>query len=134
MHFRTVLTTLSFQQISVIAMYWQLSVWLREFNPSDVLHTINSLPHHKASDHDLITPCILKHLSCIAIFCITYIFNAIICTPYFIQHGKKSYIILFPKACKPNHDATSYRPFSLLPNMDKIFDFFFGTLVICVFF
>ena len=53
---------------------------------------------------------------------LTSIFNAMLRLGYYPKSWKLSIITLIHKPGKPIHEANSYRPISLLPNISKLFE------------
>jgi hypothetical protein len=53
---------------------------------------------------------------------LTNLINASFHLKYVSQLWKVAEVITIPKPGKPQHDATSYRPISLLPVLSKLFE------------
>ncbi|KAL4085147.1 hypothetical protein QTP88_027439 [Uroleucon formosanum] len=94
----------------------------KHFTPNEIKYTISKLKNGKAPGHDPIANKILKKLTNKAILNITHIFNAMLRLSYFPPLWKISTIILVHKPGKPKNTTSSYRPFSLLPSLGKLFE------------
>ena len=95
---------------------------IKTFTATEVRAAINRLHSTKAPVYDPITGEILKQLPTAGISAITYTFNSILRTGYFPGQWKVSQIITILKPGKPAEDVQSYRPFSLLPVLSKVFE------------
>lgn len=100
----------------------QLSLPPKHFTPGKIKEEINSLKNKKAPGNDLITPKMLKELPKKTLVQLTQIYNAILRTQYFPLCWKTAEIILIHKPGKPENEAASYRPISLLPILSKILE------------
>jgi len=95
---------------------------VKPFSPSEVKEEIKKCANHKAPGFDLITGQILNKLPSRAVLLLTTIYNSILRITYFPILWKFAQIIMIHKPGKPPNRVTSYRPFSLLPIMSKIFE------------
>jgi hypothetical protein len=101
----------------------QLSPPIPPFKPSEVRKTISeNLNPKKAPGLDLITGRLLKELPQKGVLLLTFIFNAVLRLEYFPSQWKIAQIIVIPKPGKPLHEASSYRPISLLSIVSKVFE------------
>jgi hypothetical protein len=76
----------------------------------------------KAPGFDLITGEILKQLPKKAIIKLTHLINASFRLKYVPKSWKVAEVIMIHKPGKQPHEATSYRPISLLPVISKLFE------------
>lgn len=101
----------------------QMTLPVKPFSPSEIRNTIGKdLKEKKSPGHDLITGKLLKELPRKCIVFITLIFNAVLRLEHFPLQWKKAQLVVVPKPGKPNNQATSYRPISLLPVISKVFE------------
>lgn len=107
---------------SILDQDLQLDLPLRSVTPREVSRYIKSLDNNKAPGFDLINKKVLEELPRKAVVYLTTLFNAILRVGYFPDLWKVSQIIMIPKPGKPGHEATSYRPISLLPIVSKLFE------------
>jgi len=82
----------------------------------------NELENNKSPGFDLITAEILKQLTSKAIGWLTNIFNACFALKYVPTCWKVAEVVMISKPGKPLHEASSYRPISLLPTISKVFE------------
>lgn len=91
--------------------------------PTEVKNEIkNNINPKKAPGFDLITGEVLKQLPRKGIVKLTNLINAAFRLKYVPRLWKVAEVIMIPKPGKPPHEATSYRPISLLPVMSKLFE------------
>jgi len=91
--------------------------------PTEVKNAIkNNINPKKAPGFDLITGEVLLQLPEKAIVKITNLINAAFRLKYVPRLWKVAEVIMIPKPGKPPHEASSYRPISLLPVMSKLFE------------
>ena len=95
---------------------------IQPFTSAEIIEAISRLNPKKAAGHDLIGNKAIKELPIKGIALIASIFNAILRLEHFPKAWKISLITLIPKPGKPIHEASSYRPISLLPTLSKLFE------------
>lgn len=83
---------------------------------------IRSLKEGKAPGYDLIDATLLKNLPHKGVIKLVNIFNASLSLEHFPGQWKIAHVVMVPKPGKPPHEATSYRPISLLPVIGKLFE------------
>ncbi|KAG7296733.1 hypothetical protein JYU34_020641 [Plutella xylostella] len=101
---------------------FQLELPVKSATPSEVRKEIRRLENGKAPGYDLIDKKVLLELPKKAIVFLTVLFNRIFYLEYFPKHWKVSQIIMIHKYGKPEDQAASYRPISLLPIMSKLLE------------
>ena len=94
----------------------------KPISPHEIKLHITKLHNNKSPGYDLINNKILKKLSEKTIIFLTHIFNAMLRLFYIPLIWKFSIIILISKPEKSKHLVTSYRPISLLPRLEKLFE------------
>jgi hypothetical protein len=96
---------------------------IKPFKPIEVANMIDkNVNVKKAPGFDKITGRMLKELPRKAIVHLTCIYNAIVRLQYVPENWKKAQVLMIPKPGKPKHEASSYRPISLLPVLSKLFE------------
>lgn len=96
---------------------------IRLVTPKEVLREIqNNISSKKSPGYDLITGEILKHLPRKAIVKLTRLINAAFILKHVPKPWKVAEVIMIAKPGKPPHEASSYRPISLLPVLSKLFE------------
>lgn len=92
------------------------------FSPKEVASEIDRLNVRKAPGADQISGSILKRLPRKGILWLTYILNSILRLQAIPDEWKRAKIIMIHKTGKPINEIKSYRPISLLPICNKIFE------------
>lgn len=100
----------------------QLSLPIKNFKYSEVKYEIDHLNKKKSPGYDLINGRVLSELPDKAIQYIKTLFNAILRVKYWPVQLKFAQLILIPKPGKPQHEVSSYRPISLLPQLSKVLE------------
>lgn len=95
---------------------------VRLVTPKEVYNEIKRLNTKKSPGYDLITGEVLLNLPRKAIVKLTTLINASFRLQYVPDVWKIAEVIMIPKPGKPPHEATSYRPISLLPIISKLFE------------
>lgn len=96
---------------------------MRAVTPDEVLELIKyKIKRKKAPGKDQITGEILKQLPGVAIAKLATIFSAAMSLTHVPAGWKEAEVIVIPKAGKPPHEVSSYRPISLLPVIGKLFE------------
>lgn len=91
--------------------------------PKEVMREIqNNISSKKSPGYDLITGEILKHLPRKAIVKLTKLINSAFILKHVPEPWKVAEVIMIAKPGKPPHEASSYRPISLLPVLSKLFE------------
>lgn len=108
---------------SIILEITQESEEITFTTPAEIKREIKeNINPNKAPGFDLITGQILKEFPKKAIVKLTNLINASFRLRYVPQLWKVAEIIMIPKPGKPPHEATSYRPISLLPVIAKLYE------------
>lgn len=100
----------------------QMSLPIKKFSLYEIKEEIKYLNKKKAPGYDLINGRILSELPDKAIQYLQLIFNGVLRIKYWPSQFKFAQIILIPKAGKPPHETSSYRPISLLSQLSKILE------------
>lgn len=90
--------------------------------PKEVVNEIRHLSLKKSPGYDLITGEVLRHLPRKAVVKLTTIINATFRLKHVPDLWKVAEVIMIAKPGKPVHEASSYRPISLLPILSKLFE------------
>jgi len=99
-----------------------MSFPITPFSTAEVSAAIARLKVRKAPGYDLISGNVLQELPPTAVVLLTTLYNSMLLLTYYPLLWKFAQIIMLPKAGKPTHEVTSYRPISLLPILSKIFE------------
>ena len=91
-------------------------------NIYEVKWKIFSMKLRSAPGNDRITPLMLCRLSRKTLTHLTHLFNHLLRLGYFPTCWKKAKVVPVPKPNKPGTDPNSYRPFSLLITLRKLFE------------
>lgn len=96
---------------------------IRLVTPREVINEIRrNINLRKSPGYDLISGEILKNLPKKALIKLTTLINAALRLKYVPDSWKIAEVIMIAKPGKPPHEASSYRPISLLPIMSKLFE------------
>lgn len=92
------------------------------YTPFETNLVIRNIKNKTSSGIDKIPNIVLKHIPINYIQYYTIIFNNIINNCYYPKRWSTAKLLPILKKDKDPHDATSYRPISLMPNISKIFE------------
>ncbi|GBP07916.1 RNA-directed DNA polymerase from mobile element jockey [Eumeta japonica] len=100
----------------------QMCLPLKSVNPKETWREISKLPEGKTPGYDLVDAKLLKELPEKGIIHFATICNACLRLAIFPGQWKIAQVVMIPKSEKPLHEASSYRPISLLSVQGKIFE------------
>lgn len=101
---------------------YQMDLPIKPIRYGEIIHEISNLKPKKAPGHDGITGLIAKNLPRKGLLLLTFLCNAILRTGTFPTSWKIAEVVMIIKPGKPQNEATSYRPISLLVIFSKIFE------------
>jgi hypothetical protein len=110
------------QIINFLSSPLPMSLPTKQISPNEIKNLIQKLKIKKSHKHNLITNKIFRQLPQKSIILPTYIYNSMLRMSYFPLIWKISVIILIRKPNKPKDEPSSYRPISLLPVLEKLFE------------